>query len=320
MQSSRLIPFTVAGIVCFAAAFLLGGGAWYLFGTKPRAAGSVNTNAVLQSSKPNSAEATANTENANQTAAASPTATVATTPEIKKAPAGEIKITGGEVMLGGEIFIDGELMKMPLQRVAVEDFFIGETEVTNAQYAEFVSAVAYKAPVGWKDEKFAAGADDEPVAGISWADANAYCKWLSEEIGATVRLPTEAEWERAARGDNADNKYPWGSEWTDEAAQNPEKKEKLSSVKSFPAGRSPAGVYEMVGNVWEWTGDLAVDQYGKPVLSEKKVKKRIIKGGSAFDNLDKTERDKYLTIDARLNRTENDPSEYLGFRYVVVRK
>lgn len=317
MQSSRLVPFTVAGTVCFGVAFALGAASWYFFGTKPRGGGA-NANTIIQTSTPTTVESTPSVENTNQVVEAPPTPAPA--PEIKKAPAGEIKITGGEVTLGGDLFIDGERTKMPLQRVAVEDFFIAETEVTNAQYAEFVSAAAYRAPSGWKDGKFAAGTENEPVGGVVWADANAYCKWLSEQIGTTVRLPTEAEWERAARGDSADNAYPWGSEWKDEAAQNPEKAEKLSSVKSFPAGRSPAGVFEMVGNVWEWTSDLAVDQFGKPVLSVKKARQRIIKGGSAFDNLNKAERDKYLTIDARLNRAEGDPSEYLGFRYVVVRK
>ncbi len=318
MQSSRLIPFTVAGTICFAAAFLLGAVAWYLFGTKHRSTGG-NTNVVVQTSKPNAVEPSpSNTENINETAAASPTPTAA--PEIKKAPAGEIKIDGGEVMLGGEIFIDGKPAKMPLRRVAVADFFIGETEVTNRQYFEFVSAAEYRAPGGWKDGKFLPGTDDEPVVVVTWADANAYCKWLSKEIGAEVRLPGEAEWERAARGDSADNKYPWGDEWNDEAALDSETKEKARPVKSFPAGRSPGGAYEMVGNVWEWTSDLAVDEFGKPVLYEKS-KQRIIKGGSAKESLlEDDERQKYMTIDAHLNRPEDKPSELLGFRYVVVRK
>ncbi len=317
MQSSRLIPFTVAGIVCFAAAFLLGAASWYLFGTKRRAAGANTTVIVQTSNPPGAADQTPDIENANQIPAAPPPTAA---PEIKKAPAGEIKIAGGEVMLGGETFIDGEAAKLPLRRVAVADFFIGETEVTNAQYAEFINAAEYRAPGGWTDGKFAPGTDDEPVTGVTWTDANAYCKWLSKEIGATVRLPGEAEWERAARGDSADNKYPWGNEWNDEAAQNPENKEKARPVKSFPAGRSPGGVYEMVGNVWEWTGDLSVDEFGKPLLYEKS-NQRIIKGGSAKESLLKDdERIKYMTIDAHLNRPENKPSELLGFRYVVVRK
>lgn len=319
MQSSRLIPLTIAGTLCFITAFLLGGGAWYFFGTTRRVS-NTGASVVVQTSKPNVAEPAPSAEIAvsPEPIAAAPSPTAA--PEIKTAPAGEIEITGGEVTLGGELFIDGERTKMPLQRVAVEGFSIGETEVTNAQYAEFVSAAAYRAPGGWTNGKFAPGTDDEPVVGVLWSDANAYCKWLSEQIGATVRLPTEAEWERAARGDNADNKYPWGGEWKDEAAQNPENPVKVRAVKSFPAGRSPGGAYEMVGNVWEWTSDLAVDQFGKPDLFEGKIRKRIIKGGSATDNAVKEDREKYLTIDARLNRAERIGSEFLGFRYVVIRK
>ena len=315
MQSSRLIPFTVAGTVCFGVAFALGAASWYFFGTKPRG-GTTGASTIIQTSTPTTVESTPSAENTNQVVEATPTPT----PEVKKAPAGEIKITGGEVTLGGELFIDGERTKMPLQRVAVEDFFIAETEVTNAQYAEFVSAAAYRAPSGWKDGKFAAGTENEPVGDVLWADANAYCKWLSEQIGATVRLPTEAEWQRAARGDSADNAYPWGNEWKDEAALNPERKGKVSGVKSFSAGRSAAGVFEMVGNVWEWTSDLAVDEFGKPILYENS-KQRIIKGGSAKETLLAAgEREKYMTTTARLNRPERTPSELLGFRYVVVRK
>lgn len=304
MQASRLIPFTIAGTICFLTAFVLGAGFWYFFGARarsPRGGG----NTILQTGNQNSAlpanTGNVNAENFNSLPTPAPTAA----PEAKKAPAGEIEIPGGEVTLGGDA-------KLPLRRVDVSDFFIGETELTNAQYAEFVEAAKHQAPAGWKDGKFPPGTGDEPVVGITWADANDYCDWLSKELNATVRLPSEAEWERAARGDT-DNKYPWGSEWNNEAAQTFETKGKILPVKSLPAGRSPYGVYEMAGNVWEWTSDLAVDEFGKPVLYEK-TKQRVIKGGSA-----KEER-KFLTIDARAARPENRASEFIGFRYVVIRK
>lgn len=318
-----MIPFTVAGAICFAAAFILGAVAWYLFGTK-RHAPAADAAATVQTSRQNAAEPPPNGENTNQPAAPAPPVAAATPPEIRKAPAGEVKITGGEVMLGGDLLIDGKPAKLPLRRVAVADFFVGETEVTNAQYAAFLAAAEYKAPVGWKDGKFAPRAADEPVSGIAWADADAYCDWLSKEIGATVRLPTEAEWERAARGDAADNKYPWGSDWSDAAAFGGDAaaaaggEAKIFPVKNFSAGRTREGVYEMVGNVWEWTGDLAVDEFGKPVLFEKS-RQRIIKGGSAKESLHADER-KNMAIDAHFNRPENKPSEFLGFRYVVIRK
>ncbi|MEP6903384.1 MAG: SUMF1/EgtB/PvdO family nonheme iron enzyme [Actinomycetota bacterium] len=310
-MQSRLIPITIAGMICFATAFILGAGFWYFFGTRQRP--TVENNTILQTSNQtnnqNSVETISNTGNLNAAPSAAPTVT----PEAKKAPAGEIKIPGGESIIGGEVLRGSETaLNLPLRRTSVADFAIAETEVTNSQYAEFIEATRHQTPDGWKDGKFLPGTADEPVVGVTWSDANDYCKWLSNELGATVRLPSEAEWKRAARG-ASDYKYPWGNEWNDEAAQSIETKGKLRSVKSFPAGRSPSGVYEMVGNVWEWTSDLVVDEFKKPVLFEN-FKQRIIKGGSAID------KQKDLTIDVSAARPEGRASPWLGFRYVIIRK
>lgn len=314
MQNSRLIPLIVAGMICFASAFVLGAGFWYLLGTKTHSGMGSNTIVQVsnQNAPANSFPENTNAINANQnTNAAFPPKQA----EIKLAPAGEIKITGGEVLLGGED------TKMPLRRVNVDDFAIGETEVTNAQYAEFVEDSKHPAPAGWKDGKVAPGTDDYPVVGVTWTDANDYCDWLSKKINATVRLPSEAEWERAARGDKTDYKYPWGISWKDSAVlPDGATKGKILPVKSAPDGRSPFGVYEMSGNVWEWTSDLWTDEFGKPVLYGKS-QQRVIKGGSVKESfLENTEREKYLTIDARLNRPEGKASELLGFRYVIIRQ
>lgn len=298
---SRLVPFTVAGIVCFGIAFLLGAGGWYLLGTNHRLSPEKDSFAV-QTSNQNPA-----VENLNLAVPPAPPVPVAPPVEAKKAPAGEIAVGGGEVTLGG-----GD-SKLPVRRVLVEPFNIGETEVTNAQYAEFITDAKRKSPGGWKDGKFPPERADEPVVGVTWADANAYCEWLSKQLGATVRLPNEAEWELAARG-NTGNKFPWGSEWNDEALESAKTNRKVRPVKSFPKGRSPGGAYEMVGNVWEWTADLFVDEFGKPVLYEEKTKQRVIKGGSAFDKRE------LLSIAGHLPRPEDKPSDYLGFRYVIIRK
>ena len=296
-MQSRLLPFTVAGIICFAAAFVLGATFWYFFGTNP-ARFNDNSKTIIQVSNQNS---TVNQANSNE-AAPTPTAT----PELKKAPAGEVAVKGGEVTLGG-----GDT-KLPLRRVVVTDFSIGETEVTNEDYAAFINAAGHKPPAHWKEGKFAPGTGKEPVVNIAWTDAAAYCEWLAKELGATVRLPGEAEWTLAARG-NTENQYPWGAEWADEAASSAETNGKILPVRSFPAGRSPSGAYEMIGNVWEWTSDVAEDEFGKPVLFGKS-KQRIIKGGSA-----KEER-KYMTVSARVPRPEERGSDTLGFRYVIIRK
>ncbi|MDQ2747465.1 MAG: formylglycine-generating enzyme family protein [Acidobacteriota bacterium] len=298
---SRLIPFAVAGIFCFALALISGVGGWYLFGTNHRSAPEKKT-AAVQTSNQNSAVENSNSNNNSSAPAPNPTAV----PEIKNAPAGEIPIGGGEVTLGG-----GDT-KLPLRRVAVAPFAVGETEVTNAQYAEFIKDTDHQSPSGWKKDKFPNGTASEPVVNISWSDANDYCEWLSKQIGATARLPSEAEWELAARG-NTDSVYPWGSKWDDEAAESAETNGRVRPVKSFPKGRSASGAYDMIGNVYEWTSDLLTDEFGKPVLYEK-ANRRVIKGG-AFG----VERE-ILTIKSHDSRPENKPSKMLGFRYVVVRK
>lgn len=299
-MESRLVPFTIAGIICFGTAFFLGAGFWYFFGSGPRTLDGNNRTTVQTSNQ----KTTENNTNAVNSNVAVQQATPL--PVIKKAPAGEVLVKGGVVELGG-----GET-KLPVRRVTVADFYMGETEVSNAQYAEFIEATNHKAPGDWKDNKFLPGTGDEPIANINWADTNAYCEWLTKGLGVTVRLPNEAEWERAARGDT-DYKYPWGNEWNDEAAQSKEVEGKIRPVKSLEAGRSPYGVYEMIGNVWEWTSDLAIDEFGEPILFGG-ARQRIVKGGSS------TEPRTVLTISNRRARPEDKPSELLGFRYVVIRK
>ena len=312
VMSSRLIPFLVAGIICFGLSFFLGAGAWYFFGLKVKGLSQTSSTSV-RVSQPNSVNSnenvaagnnsTANTEVPSPSPSASPTPDQ---PPRNVAPAGEIAVSGGEATLGG-----GNT-KSPVRRIVISDFSIGETEVTNRQYQDFIEATKRRAPITWKDRKFAPGTENEPVVGVSFADANSYCEWLSKEIGATVRLPTEAEWVRAARGDTS-NIYPWGNEWNDEAASSQETKGKIVAVKNFPAGRSPFGAFGMVGNVWEWTSDLALDDFGKPILFGK-TKERVIKGGSA------KEEKKFLNIDTHLARPEDKPYDALGFRYVIVGK
>jgi formylglycine-generating enzyme required for sulfatase activity len=299
-MASRTVPFTIAGIICFGTAFLLGAGFWYFFGSSPRTL-DANTRTTVQTSNQKTNENNSNAANSN-IAVVSPTLP----PTVKKAPTGEALVKGGMVELGG-----GET-KLPVRRINIADFYMGETEVSNAQYAEFIEATNHQAPANWRDRKFLPGTGDEPVADVSWADANAYCEWLGKELGTAVRLPTEAEWERAARGDT-NFKYPWGNEWNDEAAQSKEVEGKIRPVRSLEAGRSPFGVYGMIGNVWEWTSDLAVNDLDEPILRDG-AKQRIVKGGSS------TEPRAALTIENRLARPEDKPSELLGFRYVVVRK
>ncbi|HVF55258.1 MAG TPA: SUMF1/EgtB/PvdO family nonheme iron enzyme [Pyrinomonadaceae bacterium] len=287
-SESRLLQFSIAGIVCFFIAAVLGGGSWYLFGTHERAA------------PERAAPVTQTTPQ--------PAATPVPQPSIVAlAPAGELSVPGGEVALGGE----GS--DLPLRREFVKPFAVAETEVTNEQYREFVKATGRKAPEHWKAGEFPPGAANEPVTNVSWQDAADYCRWLSEKLGANVRLPSEAEWELAAKGREG-FKHPWGNDWDDHASDSLETGGRVRAVKSFPEGKSPFGAYDMAGNVWEWVSDEARDGENNLKRNRDGVALRIIKGGSA------NEKRAFITTSARYEvPSDFKGSKWIGFRYVVER-
>jgi formylglycine-generating enzyme required for sulfatase activity len=200
---------------------------------------------------------------------------------------------------------------IPPRKVVVDTFFISETEVTNQQYHEFIVATRHAAPPGWVGNNFPVGTAMQPVTNVSWHDANDFCAWYGAKIGATVRLPTEAEWMRAGQGDEH-LMYPWGQTWQDNVAASKQTGGKIFPVKSFPAGRSPYGVYDLAGNVWEWTNDVELDAEGAPKTDEKGQTRRIIKGGSA----DEEPRTLSLAVRKAVPPTVTDPM--LGFRYIIV--
>jgi serine/threonine-protein kinase len=289
-RTSRFVPFLVAISVCGISSVILGFSAWYLFGKSPGPA---------QKNAPAVQAATTIAEPANSTASAEPTKDAAPTANVP--PQGTVFVAGGMLELGGTD------PTVPAQKVAVEPFFIGETEVTNEQYQAFVKETSHKAPSGWANGDFPAGAANEPVTGVTYQDAVDYCQWLSTKMGATVRLPTEAEWELAARGSQG-LKYPWGNDWDDRAAASENKRGFVHAVKSYPAGRSPCGAYDMAGNVWEWVGDPD----GK-TTSEEGAKSRVIKGGAA------NEQQLLISATSRNLIPKDYAGAFLGFRYVVVR-
>lgn len=153
---------------------------------------------------------------------------------------------------------DGRRDEQPVHTVTLDGFWIDRTEVTNAQYERCVEAGACDPPVAsdsrtrdtyYGDDDYA----DYPVVKVGWPHAHAYCEW------AGARLPTEAEWEYAARGSDG-RKYPWGNdEPTCETANfwDPEVNcvVDTTAVGSYPAGTSWCGAYDLGGNVWEWIAD-----------------------------------------------------------------
>jgi serine/threonine-protein kinase len=155
-------------------------------------------------------------------------------------------------------------------------YCIAKTPITNVRYRDFVQAGG-KRPGHWENGEIPAGKEHHPVAWVSWDDAMDYCRWLSEVTKKTYRLPTEKEWEKAARGTKG-LKYPWGNKWQNGLCNTSEAGigDTTSVDRYSPQGDSPYGCVDMAGNVWEWTSSW----YG----SEKRY--RVVRGGSWDDPQD----------------------------------
>lgn len=204
-------------------------------------------------------------------------------------PENMILIPAGEFIMGTPDGSDGFPDEHPERRVYVSGFYLDRVEVTNRAYAEFVAATGHREPANanpaatlWEHHRPLPDIGDHPVVNVSWGDAVAYCRWAGK------RLPTEAEWEKAARGTDG-RRYPWGNDWDLSKANSASywanrtvefksgadwdafwvkgegarlSKEKgikgevlTMPVGSFPQGRSPYGVLDMAGNVAEWVSD-----------------------------------------------------------------
>jgi formylglycine-generating enzyme len=164
-----------------------------------------------------------------------------------------VEIPPGWFWMGWPGGLPGE---RPRHRVFVDGFAIGRTPVTNADYGRFVAATSAPPPPFSTDPRFAD--PDQPAVGIAWGDAVAYCRWLSQVAGRPHRLPTEAEWERAARGGLEDARYPWGNE-------APVGSPRTSPFPAPPpVGAGPAngfGLTDLSGVVHEWCLDWHADDY-----------------------------------------------------------
>jgi formylglycine-generating enzyme required for sulfatase activity len=199
-----------------------------------------------------------------------------------KVPWGEpdwVKIPAGEFWMGTHRQDIPDLVKryggdkrwyegeVPRHQVQVEAFQIARVPVTNAQYALYVADQKVEPPSHWRGGQPPKGEDNHPVVYVSWHDAQAYCRWLSDKLGKAVRLPTEAEWEKAARGSSplpsktarereagvGVREYPWGDDWSELKCNSAELGlGGTSPVGFFTSGASPYGCLDMAGNVWEW--------------------------------------------------------------------
>ncbi len=144
----------------------------------------------------------------------------------------------------------------PMHVVYLTEFSISKTPITNAQYSAFVAATRHRSPEGWHGHQPPHNKKDHPVVNINWFDANAFCQWLSEQTGISFRLPSEAEWEKAARSVHA-NLYPWGNHWGEELCNTVELNLRDTvEVGYFQSDCSPYKILDMAGNVFEWTNTI----------------------------------------------------------------
>jgi formylglycine-generating enzyme required for sulfatase activity len=209
------------------------------------------------------------------------------------------------------VFVMGDDENAPRREVYTDAFYMDKFEVTTARYARFMKATgSARPPEGW-DEIDPERAAQLPVTGVGWHDANAYCRWAGK------RLPTEAEWEKAARG-NDGRLYPWGDETPSPGRANfantsPKAYDGgLAAVGAHPAGRSPFGVHDMAGNAAEWVADWYAEGFRRgdtrnpqgPPAGQSKV----VRGGGRFDPGPR------IAVTRRYHASPDQRLEDIGFR------
>src|SRR5688572_26284703 len=215
---------------------------------------------------------------------------------------------------------DGGRDEYPRHEVYLDAYMIDTYEVTNGRYLEFVKATGHRVPQNpinptrnlWEGDRITESIADRPVVNVDWADADAYCRWAGK------RLPTEAEWERAARGTD-ERRYPWGNQTpTPEFANYGlgarfSYGQTLMPVGRYEKGKSPYGMYDMAGKVWEWVQDWYGTNYYE--ASDRQNPRgpeggqfKVLRGGSW------SELPKYLLTYGRFKLPPSTRNSYIGFR------
>lgn len=233
-------------------------------------------------------------------------------------------VPGGRFWMGsGADEEDAFAYEKPRHWVEVSGYWLAETPVTNRQYEVFLRERPGSRESRWrKDRKY--NQPEQPVVGVSWLEAREFCQWLSERSAKRMELPTEAQWERAARGDDG-RKYPWGGNEPDPTRAHYGKglHDAPIAVGSLPAGRGPYGHLELAGNVWEWCrdvwdgrayekrGEMSVDPEEPNADDDPEVARACRGGAFGYEPryLRSAFRDRYLADDAR---------HVLGFRVAAL--
>jgi len=215
-------------------------------------------------------------------------------------PAGEFKMGGNEAV-----------SEKPVHQVSLDAYYMDKHEVTVEQYAKFLETTKRRSPPEWKILNQPLH-QKHPIVMMDWSDANAYCHW------AEKRLPTEAEWEKAARGTDG-RIYPWGNDLPTPKRANYGKKKwdkhaALVPVGTLEDGKSPYGIYDMAGNAWEWVSDWYDRVYYKNSPSQNPTGPehgdfKVSKGGSWHSRPESLH-----SSNRNYGHPEHHPSHYNGFR------
>lgn len=195
-----------------------------------------------------------------------------------------------QVLIPAGTFVMGDDEESPKRRIYLDAFYIDREEVTTGRYAKFLAATgSVRPPEDWEALKLPKGIN-LPVVGVDWNDAAAYCTWAGR------RLPTDAEWEKAARGTD-ERMYPWGNEQPTIARANFENASPepydggLTDVGTHPDGQSPFGVQDLAGNANEWTADWFSERFASGDVRNPKGPTsgngRVIRGGGRYEPADR---------------------------------
>jgi iron(II)-dependent oxidoreductase len=215
-----------------------------------------------------------------------------------------VYIPGGVFMMGSP---HGDSDERPVHRVKLWPFYMDQYEITNIQYRKFIKETNYPPPPFWDDPSWNDAL--QPVVGVSWGDAVAYAEWAGK------RLPTEAEWELAARSTDG-REYSWGNLWHEGRSNSAEAGyNRTVRVGTYPEGISPYGIHDIIGNVWEW----CFDNYDKDFYKKSPEHNpsgpedgndKVLRGGAW--GYDKTN----LRASNRFWDDENSRTKLYGFRCV----
>jgi len=220
-----------------------------------------------------------------------------------------IDIPGGAFQMGRN---DSLPTEEPAHELTIKPFSMDKNEVTNAEYTRFVREANYAPPQQWGSVTAPVGQELLPVSNVSYDDAVAFAEWRSKRDGVTYRLPTEEEWEYAARNGDKENLYPWGNAWAPGRAATQEAGVgKEQPVGTYPQGGNRWGVQDLIGNVWEWTSSKASLYPGSPLKLPDVQKGWIVARGGGYsssaEKVSATKRDWFAP---------NYKNAVLGFRLV----